>query len=342
MAVKFKNITILLLLILISGTVYSGPRKKLGLSAAPELLIPVGSVGTSLQGSNLASTEGIDAMYWNPAGLAALNSNRGEFMFSHNQYIADIKIEYIAGIVKLGNLGNLGVGIKAMTFGEELVTTVNYPEGTGSTFKPLFLTANLSLARAMTDKIHFGANIKMINQKIAEVSASGVAFDFGLQYIGGKAGLRFGIAIKNLGTSMKFDGSGLDKTYTDPNGQVARRVNLAEFDLPTNLEIGASYNFSLEKGKHNFMLAGTFMNGSFTSDEVRLGMEYNFNKMIFVRGSYVNYVDANQDDVLWGPTLGFGLRYPFGSINLGIDYAYKFVKEDAFNTNQYFTLHVGF
>ncbi len=342
MAVKFKNITILLLLILISGTVYSGPRKKLGLSAAPELLIPVGSVGTSLQGSNLASTEGIDAMYWNPAGLAALNSNRGEFMFSHNQYIADIKIEYLAGIVKLGNLGNLGVGIKAMTFGEEPVTTVNYPEGTGSTFKPLFLTANLSLARAMTDKIHFGANIKMINQKIAEVSATGVAFDFGLQYIGGKTGLRFGIAIKNLGTSMKFDGSGLDRTYTDPNGQVARRVNLAEFDLPTNLEIGASYNFSFEKGKHNFMLAGTFMNGSFTSDEVRLGMEYNFNKMIFVRGSYVNYVDANQDDVLWGPTLGFGLRYPFGSITLGLDYAYKFVNEDAFNTNQYFTLHVGF
>jgi hypothetical protein len=343
MAVKFKNIMILLLLmILISGTVYSGPRKKLGLSAAPELLIPVGSVGTALQGSNLASTEGIDAMYWNPAGLASLNSDRGEFMFSHNQYIADIKIEYLAGVVKLGSFGNLGVGIKAMTFGEEPVTTVNYPDGDGSTFKPLYMTANLSLARAMTDKIHFGINLKLINEKIAEVSSTGVAFDFGLQYIGGKTGLRFCIAIKNLGTSMKFDGSGLDRTYTDPNGQVARRVTLAEFDLPTNLEIGASYNFGFDKGKHNFLLAGTFMNGSFTSDEVRLGLEYNFNKIIYLRGAYVNYLDGVTSDNLWGPTFGIGLRYPLGSINLGIDYAYRYVTESAFTANQYFTLHVGF
>ncbi|MCE1165067.1 MAG: PorV/PorQ family protein [Bacteroidetes bacterium] len=342
MAVKFKNITILLILILISGTVYSGPRKKLGLSAAPELLIPVGSVGTALQGSNLASTEGIDAMYWNPAGLSTLSSDRGEFMFSHNQYIADIKIEYLAGVVKLGNIGNLGVGIKAMNFGEELVTTVNYPEGDGSTFKPLFLTANLSFARAMTDKIHFGATLKLINQNIAEVSATGYAFDFGLQYIGGKTGLRFGIAIKNLGTSMKFNGSGLDRTYTDPNGQVARRVNLAEFDLPTNLEIGVSYNFGLDKGKHNFMIGGTFMNGSFNSDEARLGLEYNFNKIIYLRGAYVNYLDGVSGDNLWGPTFGVGLRYPFGAINVGLDYAYKVVNESAFNSNQYFTLHVGF
>jgi len=344
MAVKYKNIVILLILILISGTVYSGPRKKLGLSAAPELLIPVGSIGTSLQGSNLASTTGIDAMYWNPAGLSQLKSNRGDAMFSHMNYIADINVEYLAGVFKLGNIGNFGFGLKAMTFGKELVTTVNYPDGTGETFAPIFLTANVSFARAMTDKIHFGTSIKLITQKIADVSATGVGFDFGLQYIGGKTGLRFGIAIKNLGSSMKFDGPGLDKTYTDPNGQVARRVNLQEFDLPTNLEIGLSYSVGLDKAKkHQVMIGGTFMNGSFNSDEARFGLEYTYNNMIYLRGANVFYLDKEKDENLWGPTIGVGLRYPVGSMILGLDYAYRFINESGFGTtNQFFTLNVGF
>lgn len=344
MAVKFKNIAILLILILICGTVYSGPRKKFGLSAAPELLIPVGSFGTSLQGSNLASTSGIDAMYWNPAGLSELKSPKGEVMFSHMNYIADINVEYLAGVFSLGNIGNFGVGLKAITFGQELVTTVNYPDGTGETFSSLFLTANVSYAKAMTDKIHFGSNVKVITQKIAEVSATGFAADFGLQYIGGKTGLRFGIAIKNLGSSMRFDGPGLDKTYTDPNGQVVRRVNLQTFDLPTNLEMGLSYRLHLDKlQKHIVNLETAYMNGSFNSDEYRLGLEYNYANIISVRGANVFYIDKESGENLWGPTLGVGLKYPVGNMMLGIDYAYRFVNESGFNsTNQFFTLNVGF
>jgi hypothetical protein len=344
MAVKFKNIAILLILILICGTVYSGPRKKFGLSAAPELMIPVGSIGTSLQGSNLASTSGIDAMYWNPAGLSEIKSPKGEVMFSHMNYIADINVEYLAGVFALGNLGNFGFGLKAITFGTELVTTVNYPDGTGETFSSLFLTGNVSYAKAMTDKIHFGTNIKIITQKIAEVNATGFAADFGLQYVGGTTGLRFGIAIKNLGSSMKFNGPGLDKTYTDPNGQVFRRVNLQEFDLPTNLEIGVSYRLHLDNlKKHTVNFETAYMNGSFNSDEYRLGLEYNYGNMISVRGANIFYLDKESGENLWGPTLGIGLKYPVGTMLLGIDYAYRFINESGFNsTNQYFTLNVGF
>ena len=40
----------------------------------------------------------------------------------------------------------------------------------------------------MTDKIHFGTNVKLISEKIGEVSATGFAFDFGLEYVAGKSG----------------------------------------------------------------------------------------------------------------------------------------------------------
>ena len=65
---------IFLIVTLISNSLFAGPKNKYGLSAAPELLIPVGSVSTAMGGSNLATASGLDAIYWNPSGLAILST----------------------------------------------------------------------------------------------------------------------------------------------------------------------------------------------------------------------------------------------------------------------------
>lgn len=341
-----KIIIILLAVGLAYQNGYSGPRKKYGTLAAPELLIPIGSAGTSLGGSNLATVTGIDAMYWNPAGLSRVNSTTGEAMFSSMNYIADINMNYFAGAVKMGGLGTIGGSIRAMTFGEELVTTEYAPDGTGATFSPTYIVGTLSFARAMTDKIHFGTTFKLISEQIADVSASGFAFDFGLQYVAGVSGLKFGIALKNLGSSMKFNGPGLDRTFTENGIVTVRRVTLQESDLPTNLEIGLGYSATFSKN-NNITLSTAFQNSSFSSDEYKFGLEYNYNQMVFLRGAFTVYPDNSDiDDVnksLFGPSFGAGLRYPFGSLTLGFDYAYRVINESGFNaTNQYFTLNVGF
>ena len=338
-----KYILILFVTIFISSLSYSGPRNKLGLNAADELLIPVGSIGTSLQGSNLASTTGIESMYWNPAGLAKINSKTGEAMFSYMNYIAYMSVQYAGGAVKLTNIGVLGFSIKNLNFGDpELVTTVFAPEGTGETFKPTYIIGNLSFARAMTDKINFGTNIKYISENIANVSATGFAFDFGLQYIAGKSGIMFGIALKNLGPRMKFDGPGLDRTFVENGVNVVRRVTLQESELPTNLEIGLSYRADFNK--NNFVnLSTTFMNSSYASDEYKFGLEYNYNNYLFLRGSLKVLPDKEEDEAMFGPSFGIGLRYPVGGVNLGFDYAYRIVDQSAFNsTNQFFTFNLGF
>jgi len=305
-------------------------------------LIPVGSIGTSLSGANLSTVNGIDAMYWNPAGISALSTKTGEVMFSHMNYFADMKMEYFGGIAKLGNLGVLGVSIKAFNIGEIYETTELQPEGTGEVFKPTYIIANLGLARQMTDRIRFGTNIKIINENVAAVSSTGFAFDFGIQYIGGKTGLSFGIVLKNLGPSMTFNGPGLDKEY-ELNGQkITQRVILQSFDLPTNLEIGIGYTPPL--GKDNFVtVSGAFLNSSFSSDEYKLGLEYSYKKYFYLRGAVSLYPDKEADEALFGPTFGAGLRYPFGSITVGFDYAYRIINESNMNsTNQFFTLNVGF
>ena len=338
-----KYLIILLTICVVFQQVYSGPRTKLGTMAAPELLIPLGSIGTALEGSNLASCTGVDAMYWNPAGVCDFSSKSADVMFSHMNYFAGLKMEYLSGAVKLGGFGVIGASIRDLDFGDPIpITTENFPEGTGATFSPTYLIGNVTFSRAMTDKVHFGMNLKLISEKIAEVSASDWALDFGLQYIAGTTGLRFGVALKNLGPSMAFDGPGLNQTFTQNGVVTYRRVTLQSFDLPTSLEIGLAYGKTF--GKNNTVnVSGTFMNNGFTSDEYRFGLEYNYNNYVFLRGAYTVYPDKNKNESLWGPAFGAGVKYPFGSLMLGFDYAYRIITEKNFDaTNQFFTLHVGF
>jgi hypothetical protein len=338
-----KIILILLLLCVSFQQGYSGPRKKLGTMAAPELLIPLGSIGTSLQGSNLASTTGVDALYWNPAGLSLIDFKSTEIIFSHMNYFADMSMQYVAGGVKIGSFGNIGISLRNLDFGEPIpVTTEYYPEGTGETFSPTYLIGTLSYARAMTDKVHFGTTVKFISEKIDRVSSVGYGFDFGLQYVAGKSGLMFGIALKNLGPSMKFDGPGLDRTFVENGNNTVRRVNLQEFDLPTTLEIGLAYHVTFSKN-NNVAVSSSFQNSGFTSDEYRFGLEYNYNNYVFLRGSFTLYPDKETDEALFGPSFGAGVKYPFGNLTLGFDYAYRIINEKGFDaTNQFFTLRVGF
>lgn len=343
MKILLKIFVAVVILTLAVNISFSGPRDKFGTSAAPELLIPVGSIGTALSGSNLSSIQGIDAMYWNPAGLAVLNSSRGEALFSHMNYFADMRVEYFSAGVNLGGLGTIGVGLKSLVVGDIEETTEIQPEGTGVVYSPTYLVANVSYARRMTDRIRFGTNIKLISENVADVSATGFAFDFGLQYVAGTTGLSFGIALKNLGPSLTFNGPGLDREIININGvKTTQRITLQSFDLPTNLELGVGFDREVYKDFTLGIHAG-FLNSSFSSDEYKFGLQFGYKNYFFVRGAFTIYPNKETDESLWGPTFGAGVRYPFGSFSLAFDYAYRVINESAMNsTNQFFTLTLGF
>ena len=90
---KNKRILIIFVLIMLPTFLVAGSGVRRGTSGAQELLLPVGSVGTALGGSMGASISGIEAAYWNPAGVANLSGN-GEVIFSSLSYIAGIDVGY--------------------------------------------------------------------------------------------------------------------------------------------------------------------------------------------------------------------------------------------------------
>lgn len=337
-------------LLFVATQVEAGSEARRGTAGAMELLIPVGSRGTAMGGSYAAGISGLEAIHWNPAGLAVSEAS-AEIMASHFQYIAGIDVNYAAVAAKFNGIGTVGVSVKALDFGDIDVTTEAQPEGTGQTFSPTFVTIGLTYSKQMTDRISFGTNAKIISESIMNSSASGFAFDFGLQYAAGGTGLKLGIVLKNIGPNMQFEGSDTE-TRVAPNGTEpgtrARNLRqpLASFELPSTLEIGLSYDLGLNEN-NSVTLAGNFMNHNFGSDQYAMAAEYNFNDFFFLRGAYSLAYNSDsenfasgEEDYIFGPSFGAGLKLNVGAFDVNLDYAYR--TAEFFDDNQWFTLSLQF
>ncbi len=352
---SFNIIALVTIGLLMTVSAQAGTGKRIATAGATELLIPVGARATALGGANLANVYGIDAMYWNPAGVVG-SPQRTEIMFSHLQWIGDINVNYVAAMASLGNYGAIGLNIKTMDFGDIVETNIENPDGTGSVFSPNYLTVGLNYSRMMTDRIHFGVNMKIVSEKIMGVSAAGLGFDFGLQYVNSAAGLKLGVVLANFGTDMKFSGSDLETRMQLPgteSGSTAASVSIpvASFDLPSQLKFGISYDLAVAKD-NLVTLMGSFVNNSYAYDQYVLGAEYGFRNMFFLRGAYAtayregldessdSFVSSNQDFV-FGPSLGAGFKFNVGTnMIMNFDYAYR--SAEFFSDTQWFSFTVGF
>lgn len=333
--------TVCLLMLLVVGSVMAGNIGRQGAAGATELLIPVGSRGTALGGSMIAMASGVDAIHWNPAGM--IRQELGvDAIFSNSQYIADISLNYFAASVKLGDLGALGLSIRTLDFGDIPITTVDEPEGTGATYSPTYLSGGVTFSRAFTDRIYGGATVKFISESVERTTASGVAFDIGVQYLS-SVGLRLGVTLKNLGPEMTYDGPDMEYYVPIPDqeqGSRARSLRLAGagFELPATLEIGMGYEYKLTDD-NRILIMGSFQNSNFGADVFKGGLEYSYNNVLFVRGGYSALSEGNENNI-YGATVGAGLRIPIQGASISFDYAYRVT--DFFDANEWFTLGVGF
>jgi len=341
-----RYISLMLLLLLAAAEiVYAGGGKRNGTGGASELLIPVGVRGIGLSGANTSSTTGIEALYWNPAGIVRTEKT-AEATFSYMKYVADMGVTYGAVSTNISGFGALALSIKSLSFGDIAVTTDQNPDGTGESFSPQFLTLGLSYARALSDRISVGITGNMIMETIAQVSATGLAFNVGIMYenLGNLRGLSLGVAIKNLGPQMTFSGPGL---YTQAvsteyiRAAQLYKVEAAAFELPSQLEFGLAYRPVIDE-QNSLIVATTFQNNNFSGDVYRVGAEYMFNNLIALRGGYAYTPESQEAGNIWGFTAGAGLNYDIGGgTDVRVDYAYRQVKS-SFDANHVFSVGLAF
>ena len=337
---------------LMVGSLYAqeetSANRRIGSAAASELMIPVGARDMAMAGASLAISQGVEAIYWNPAGLARM-VNSSEAMVSTMSYIADIKVNYGAVGVKFGGFGTIGISAKMLTFGDIPLTTNEDPEARlGRTYSPNFMTLGLTYSRRFTDAITVGATFKVISEKIARVSGQAFAVDLGVQYhaVAGISGLNFGIILKNYGPQMKFSGTGLLQRITGwENGRRPQQwiqMVPASYELPSTLDIGMSY---VRDFTENIVMSvnTAFINDNMALNAYRFGAEVGY-KMdalrFFGRGGYEYIPGEEIDEDIFGAVFGGGIYYKAGTMDIMLDYCYR--QTEYFDANSVFSFRFGF
>ena len=337
-----KSVRLLLAGLLFLGATQADAagRDRIGTSAAPELLIPVGARGMALGGASIATTSGVEALHWNPAGLFR-STNSVDLMVSTMDYIAGIQVNYLAVGSHFSGLGNLALSLKSLDIGGIPITTETQPDGTGGTFSPTFLTLGLHYGRGLTDRIGLGTSLHYITNRFDRAEATGLSFSAGLQYLdlADIQGLDLGVAVKHIGQRMRFEGPALlnqGALNSLRRGPSFYNVQASSADLPSIFELGLSWNRPLP-GMGELNLSSVFQHQNYSYDQYKLGVEYEYNRFLALRGGFDYAADAEDDTYLFGNSFGLGLSLGPG---VGLDYAYGSV--DRFDALHTFTFQLGF
>jgi hypothetical protein len=349
-----KTLKFFLCGILIGSTLFAGTVRSHGTAGATQLLIPVGAENIAVSEANVATVSGVEALWQNPAGIAKYGGGM-QFIASTMSYIADIDITNFGMLLNVGNLGTFGINMKSLDFGDIPITNSDNTEGTGNFYSPTYLTLGATYARQFSDRVQFGANFKLVTEKIMNTSATGLAVDLGVQYKFPDMPLHIGVVLKNLGSRMKFDGTDLEMNVDleeAESGSIQERLRVVNesFAIPSVFDI--SVNYEVIPG---LMLLGGFKNNSFSSNTGSFAGKYTYNELFWVAAGYqldlVNDSDKPDDlsdsdwdeqtQNIWGLTFGAGVSVPIGDFKLGIGYSYRAVT-DYFEDNNLFQLTVDF
>ncbi len=283
----------------ISYNSFAGNKDRIGQSGASEMLINPWARSTGVFGQNTSYVWGLEAMKSNIAGLAM--DSTMEIGASHTVYLSGtgVAINNLGLTQPIGNSSVLGINIMSMNFGD--ITTTDYynPEGYG-TFHPSLLNVQVGFSRQFSTHVNAGAAATYVSEQISNVNALGLAFEGGIQYISGKKdNFHLGVALRNLGTNMRFSGSGFavsgKQSQSTPEYSATLLTPQEKFSLPTYLNIGASYDFYLDEHhlqsadsmpKHKLTVMGNFTSNSFINDYLGAGVEYTFRSMFSLRAAY--------------------------------------------------------
>jgi len=331
---------LLFLIFILPVTLHS--QEKLAQSGFQFLSVGVDARATAMGESFVTLENTSAALFYNPAGIARLNTTV-DARLNHHSYIADI--QYISGSIAVkpfdGRYGIFGLSYLILDYGDFIGTKVadnelGYIE-TG-TFSPSSSMIGLGYGFELSENFTIGANIKYAYQSLGpstvptaldpdipaseietveETFSQGVmAFDFGTRYSTGYRSLVFGMSVTNFSQEITFERESLQLPLTFRFGVA---MNLFDF-------------FPQMTNSHQFLFSVDALHPRAAPEHVRFGGEYIFMESIALRAGY----NTNTVNDASGLTLGFGVS----QYGVGIDYSYT--PFDVFDDIHRFSIQLSF
>jgi hypothetical protein len=298
----FLAVIILLFLCTFSASEAYPKNDKSGTSVLSFLKLGAGAKAVSMGEAFTAQLNGVSSPFWNPAGISGVRGT--QFSLTHTQWFQDITAEHFSSATKIGeNVFGLSISLGKVPDIQE--------RGDVPTTEPLALfdahdvVLSFSYARSLEKKCALGVSVKWLYEKIDISSASGLGLDLGAicsPFIEmnkpSLENLRFGVAVLNLGSKMKFEKE--------------------KYSLPAQYKAGMSYSCEKEQWQSSFALNLDLVKPRDDDAKAHLGGEYGLYQIIYLRLGYqLGYDEKNV-------SFGLGIKYK----KYTIDYAFLPYKSD--------------
>ncbi len=341
---------VFLLLLIIGQSLYSQTIR----SFSNEFLnIGVDASAFGMGKAVTATSNDVNSIYWNPAGLVGLEDNQGSLM--HAEYFQGIaKYDYIAFAKPINDESTVAISIIRFAVDDILNTTQLIQEGQInfnriSLFSAADWAVNVAYAKKLLVKdLNIGVNAKIVRRKIGDFASSiGFGLDAGIQFQ--RNDWKFGLMLRDITTTFNawsFNQGELDNIiaiYDDLNDAILNDGNPDNDDeiIPTvvpekieitkpKMQLGVARKFRV--GRDFNVLAAVDLNmrfaetndiisTSFVSISPAFGFQVDYLDMVYLRGGVNNFQNqTNFDDstsLILEPNFGVGFKYK----GIQIDYA---------------------
>ncbi len=275
--------------------------------------------------------EGAEAIYWNPAGLAALRTQ--DFIYDHSEFLRFFRYDFAAYALPVSLLHGT-VAASLARFSQDDLTAVTNTNQSVGTFSPHGEAVSLAYAYdfgrpdpRQSDREYFrdnwalaesyrplerelepwsghlmaGLAIKVINETIYDRSSAAVALDGGALYRPlDWDELRMSFAFRNLGSKQNF-GADLE-------------------DLPSEMDAGLAYDLHLDQGRLLSALEAAVP--TYGNPYGKIGFEFTSPVAPQVSMAYrLGYKTLAATDlgILSGLTIGVGVNYKKFSLDFGFE-----------------------
>ena len=301
------------------------------------LNIGVDAAALAMSKSVVATSNDVNSIYWNPAGLVNVKDYEGSLM--HASYFAGISNYNFAGFaMPIDNIS--AIGISVIRFGvDDILNTTELIDNQGnidynriSLFSAADYAFTVGYARKLIfSELNFGVNAKIIRRVIGDFASSwGFGFDAGLQFE--RNNWKFGLMARDITTSFNswaINEAEFDKIKNAIPGQNQELPQTTEITKP-KLQLGAAKNFLI--GRYFNLLAELDLNmrfaktnDLFSSDVLSIdpavGFQLDYDHLVFLRlgvgnMQYVTEFD-NSKSLSLQPNFGVGFNYR----GIQVDYA---------------------
>ncbi|MCI0512141.1 PorV/PorQ family protein [candidate division KSB1 bacterium] len=294
-----KIIRILLLVILIPFSLANGQWdygfdfNKAGSAGLQFLKIGIGARETAMGEAALATTRGVNSIFWNPAGIAYTDGYA--FSSSYTTWLLNSTLPAAAVAIPVKSYAVIAASVIYFGIPEFEETTVLQQDGTGRLVTAGDLAVSLAVARQFTDKLALGMQMRYVREQLDQDNFSNVLVDLGGIYFTGYRHIRLAVAAQHFGPDIKM----LRDTFRMP---LIFKIGLADDLFHTDW--------------HYLTFACDLVHPTDNVEGLNLGLEYGLSNHLFLRSGY----RINSDLGNWA--LGLGLNQRLFGWQGTLNYAY--------------------